>query len=290
MTMARIRTIKPELASDIGLAQLSIQARYTFVLIITQADDYGLLAGAPRQLLGALYPHDDDVTAALLGGWIDELVNAGLAQYLSTADGARVIQVVNWAKHQRIDNAAKSPLLASLGREPGDPIGVPTAAAAESADVRGESRRVAAKSRSRALDLGPRTKDQPTTTPEPIATRKPNGNGKERSSPSPGAAAPAGKRKTKQPPQPREPKPLWDTFCAAWHLPQDGGRHKGLAGEFDRDCSAAGASVDQFAAFVEGAKADGSWGTFVQVHNTTARFLAWRDTHASCAPSRALRF
>jgi hypothetical protein len=62
--MARIRSLKPELADDAKLAGVSISARYSFVLLISKADDDGLIPGAHRQLLGLLYPHNEDVTVA----------------------------------------------------------------------------------------------------------------------------------------------------------------------------------------------------------------------------------
>lgn len=144
--MARIRTIKPELASDIGLAQVSIGARYTFVLMITQADDAGLLPGSPRQLLGALYPHDEAVTSEDLATWVGELVTAGQVRRRCTVDGAPVVELVNWTRHQRLDNAGKSALSMCLAADESDP-----------AATRGEPPQDAAKIRSRALDLGPRT-------------------------------------------------------------------------------------------------------------------------------------
>jgi hypothetical protein len=63
--MPRIRTIKPELPADVKLASVSRDARLTFIYAITQSDDLGFIAGSPRQLMGALYPLDDDVRRQL---------------------------------------------------------------------------------------------------------------------------------------------------------------------------------------------------------------------------------
>ncbi len=146
--MPRIRTIKPEIASDVKLASLSIAARYTFVLLISQADDEGLIAGAHRQLLGALYPHDDTVTPAQLLAWVEELVTVGLLRWRTTRDGAPVVEIANWNKHQRVDNKGRSQLTTVL---------VPLAEDAETfAESRGESPRTA---EARGYDRGPRTLD-----------------------------------------------------------------------------------------------------------------------------------
>lgn len=128
--MARIRSIKPELATKKKLASISREARYTFVLLLTQADDEGFLLAEPRQLLGTLYPHDDDVTPERLDGWLGELVAIGSIVFRLTLDGSRVVQVVGWHEHQRVKNPAKSkieptltPVLRSSSVEPPEDVG-----------------------------------------------------------------------------------------------------------------------------------------------------------------------
>lgn len=172
--MARIRSVKPEIVADSKLSSVSRDARLTFIYAITQADDIGLLAGAPRQLVGTLYPLDESVTAPMLRTWIDELVSIGLVRIRETRDGVPVLQIKNWSKHQRIDNAGRSQLGALLAESPDDPP--------QSAATRGDPTRPgppidalrdpprAAATRGLDLlpptkDLGPPTKDLgPTTT------------------------------------------------------------------------------------------------------------------------------
>lgn len=113
--MARIRSIKPELPGDEKLATVSRDARLTFILAMTQVDDDGLLAASPRQLLGSLFPLDDSVTPALLEAWIGELIAIGRVRWRRTRDAARVLELCNWKKHQKIDKPSPSkitPLLA----------------------------------------------------------------------------------------------------------------------------------------------------------------------------------
>lgn len=112
--MPRIRTVKPELASDRKLAQASRDARYTFVLLISQADDDGLVRAEPRQLLGSLYPHDYDVTPEILERWLAELDGLGLIHWRHTRDGMRVAELVNWSRHQNIKHRSKPFLLHQL--------------------------------------------------------------------------------------------------------------------------------------------------------------------------------
>ena len=123
--MARIRSIKPEFPADEKLATVSRDARLTFVLLMTQADDEGLILASPRQLLGLLYPFDDTVTPQMLRGWIDELVAAAeRVRWRKTTGGAPVLELPNWKKHQKIDKPTPSkirPLLAPLAGDSTNP-------------------------------------------------------------------------------------------------------------------------------------------------------------------------
>ena len=147
--MPRIRTIKPEFATDEKLAKVSREARLTFVLLVTQADDDGLLNGRMRQLLGALYPHDEDVGAAQLDHWLKELEHIGAVRWRETVDAAPVIELVNWSRHQRIDHKGRSMLLHELKPLVADPREPRESLASDSREPRAPT-----------LDLGPRTENQ----------------------------------------------------------------------------------------------------------------------------------
>lgn len=108
--MARIRSLKPETPSDRGLAVLPIEVRYTFLMVVARADDYGLLLAETRQLVGELYPHDANISEGTVVSWVEALVQNGRLQWRLTRDGARVLEVVNWDKHQQVKNPGK-PLL-----------------------------------------------------------------------------------------------------------------------------------------------------------------------------------
>ena len=110
--MARIRTIKPELPHDRKLAGVSRDARLTFIYTLTIADDDGLFRAEPRELLGALFPLDQDVTDSTLERWFAELIAIGVLRWRRTRDGSRVGEVVNWSRHQVVKNRSK-PYLAN---------------------------------------------------------------------------------------------------------------------------------------------------------------------------------
>ena len=112
--MARIRSLKPELPSSRKLAAAPIEARYTFILLISQADDEGFVRAEPRQLLGALYPHDEAVTPDDLEAWILALTRVNSIRLRWTGDGARVIQVLGWTEHQSIKQAGKPKISPTL--------------------------------------------------------------------------------------------------------------------------------------------------------------------------------
>lgn len=104
--MARIRTIKPELAHSASLGRVSRDARLAFVLLFTVADDAGRVRGEPRMLAGLLFPYDDDAKG-LIEGWLDELVREGsIVRY--RVNGDLYIAIPGWSDHQRIDRPSKS--------------------------------------------------------------------------------------------------------------------------------------------------------------------------------------
>lgn len=104
--MARIRTIKPEFFTSLTVANLSHQARLTFVGLWTHVDDRGRCVDDARLVKAALWPLDDrtskDVDVDL---W--EIADAGLIQRY-TVDGKKFIAVTTWEEHQRISRPSGS--------------------------------------------------------------------------------------------------------------------------------------------------------------------------------------
>jgi len=92
----RARSIKPGFFTDEDLVELPIATRMLFVGLWCAADREGRLEDRPRQLRIQLFPCDDvDVDAML-----QELHDAGrVIRYV--VDGCRLVQIVNFSKHQR---------------------------------------------------------------------------------------------------------------------------------------------------------------------------------------------
>lgn len=104
--MARIRSIKPEFPHSESMGRVSRDARLTFLLMWTIADDEGRLRGNSRILASLLFPYDSDA-GSLMEGWVAELQQEGcLDRY--EVEGSTYIQIRNWLKHQKIDRPSKS--------------------------------------------------------------------------------------------------------------------------------------------------------------------------------------
>ena len=160
--MARIRTIKPEFPQSETIGKLSRDARLLFVQLWTIADDYGRTRAAPRMLASLLYPYDDDAPG-LIGGWLAEL-RAQACVDLYKVGGDAYLEIINWAKHQRIDNAGKSK------------IPPPSEADGSVVETFREPPRAADSLDTSPLDLGPSTVGPRTMAPEapPAKDRGPN--------------------------------------------------------------------------------------------------------------------
>lgn len=98
--MARIRTMKPEYWGDEKLAPLAPIHRLVFLGLISQADDAGRLLDSVRYLDGLLFSRTDDQSCAESLVVLNELE---VIERGCTASGQPVIQITNWARHQKIE-------------------------------------------------------------------------------------------------------------------------------------------------------------------------------------------
>jgi hypothetical protein len=97
--MARIRTVKPELWTDPEFVECSPTARLLFVAALNFATDYGVLPDKPRQLKMQCLPADDVDISQLVG----ELIAAGFWQRRTAPDGAKVLVIRTFNRHQKVD-------------------------------------------------------------------------------------------------------------------------------------------------------------------------------------------
>lgn len=106
--MARIRTIKPEFPQSESMGRISREARLTFILLWTAADDEGRLRAGSGALAASLFPYDADAPVHI-GVWLDELEREGCIRRYRYAD-APYLSIRNWLKHQKIDRPTRSRL------------------------------------------------------------------------------------------------------------------------------------------------------------------------------------
>lgn len=104
--MPRIRSIKPEFPQSESMGRVSRDARLTFILLWTIADDSGRLRGNSRMLASLLFPYDDDAPS-LICSWLSQLEKEGcIVLYKIGSDN--FIQISKWSAHQKIDRPSPS--------------------------------------------------------------------------------------------------------------------------------------------------------------------------------------
>lgn len=109
VVVARIRSIKPESATSLDLAGVSIPCRWHFAILWTYADDDGRGVDEPRLLKAAIWPLDDEITLESIEGFQAELERAGLIERYEH-DARPYFAVVNFAKHQHPQKPTPSKL------------------------------------------------------------------------------------------------------------------------------------------------------------------------------------
>ncbi|END0136176.1 phage replication protein [Pseudomonas aeruginosa] len=93
--MARARNIKPGIMANEDLAELDPLARLLFIYLWMLADREGRLEDRPKRIKAEALPYDN-VDADLM---LDDLAKAGFIHRYEAA-GVKLIQVLNFAKHQ----------------------------------------------------------------------------------------------------------------------------------------------------------------------------------------------
>src|SRR5579864_4732157 len=107
--MARKRDLDPALWENEDLAAVPRDARLLFIGCISQADDDGRLKGSARFLRAKVFAYDEDITAADVEAWRDQLVQRG-PLCLYTVDAEQYAHLPNWAKWQSINRRMPSKL------------------------------------------------------------------------------------------------------------------------------------------------------------------------------------
>jgi hypothetical protein len=102
----RIRSLKPEFWTDEKIGEWDAATRLAFIWTWSAADDAGRLRLTPAILRAGAFLYDESVTLAKAAEIIARLA-ANRRVILYRVEGEQFGEIVNWRKHQRIDNAGK---------------------------------------------------------------------------------------------------------------------------------------------------------------------------------------
>lgn len=101
--MARIRTIKPEMWQDEKLSPLPPLVRLVFLGLISMSDDDGRIVDNVKSIDGFLFPESKDSSREA----IETLARIGRVLRYRSGSGQKLLQIVNWSKHQKVDKKSK---------------------------------------------------------------------------------------------------------------------------------------------------------------------------------------
>ncbi len=149
--MSRIRTIKPKFWTDEKVVELSAFARLLFIGIWNFCDDEGRMVFSPKRIKMQIFPADSLDIMVLF----DELRAVGLIHTYTVADVA-CLQVLGFAKHQKIDKRSPSklpspPNSAEDLRAPPTPANAPPLPPTEGKGMEGKGRYAEANASDAAL-------------------------------------------------------------------------------------------------------------------------------------------
>ena len=100
--MARGRFISNETITDREMNELSSDTcRLAFVYLITITDCEGRVIGEPDFLTSLLFPRRREITPKIVEGFIVEWINAGFVVWYINGNGDKVLQLINFDKHQK---------------------------------------------------------------------------------------------------------------------------------------------------------------------------------------------
>lgn len=105
--MARMRSIKPEMFRSLTVGSWRREVRWTFVGLLTYADDAGRGLNDSRLIKAEIYPLDDDMTPRRVTEHLNVIADNGpLCRY--EVDGRSYFHITSWCEHQRINRPSPS--------------------------------------------------------------------------------------------------------------------------------------------------------------------------------------
>lgn len=100
--MPRIRTIKPEMFQDEKLAVLAPMHRFVWIGLISMADDKGRLLDNLKTIDAFIFPFTEESSRDS----IEKLASMSRLLRYTAQSGQKLLQIVNWHLHQKVDKAS----------------------------------------------------------------------------------------------------------------------------------------------------------------------------------------
>lgn len=95
------RILSGEITRSESLSRVSMDAAFTFLCLISVADDFGRFDGRPVILLSTLFPtRINTVSMEVMNRWMHELEAEGLIRWYEVG-GRRYVEIPSWDKYQR---------------------------------------------------------------------------------------------------------------------------------------------------------------------------------------------
>ena len=104
------RMIYASLFGDIKVAELSVEARYTYIGLVVLADDDGRLEADPVLLKSRLYPRDSKISWEDVAKWCNEIVDKQLVEPYTESEQPYFFHP-KWSKYQKLRQDRKKPSL-----------------------------------------------------------------------------------------------------------------------------------------------------------------------------------
>lgn len=114
--MARNRMIKPEFWASETLMRISRDSRLLFIGLWNFCDDYGFCLGAPRRVLGDVFPVDESVTEANIKKWLTELIEVNVVIPLEYKS-KKLLFIKSWGEHQTVQHKSKRSFIDTIDLE-----------------------------------------------------------------------------------------------------------------------------------------------------------------------------
>ena len=101
------RILKESIRISRQIEALSYFEEVVFYRLITAADDYGVYSADPVMLARTLFPLRESVDRTMMAEALGHMEAVGLVCRYSVEDKGEWLQIVSWAKHQRLRNSRR---------------------------------------------------------------------------------------------------------------------------------------------------------------------------------------